>query len=78
MPQAEDVIDTTRPGASTVEDGGQMSRPLPTLLGLARGLTAPPSKPSDVERPGSPAAAAPHRPFGGRKGKRAAADRCNR
>ena len=31
-----------------------------------------------AERPGSPAAAAPHRPFGGRKGKRAAADRCNR
>ena len=43
-----------------------------------RGFEPDPSQSHDVERPGSPAAAAPHRPFGGRKGKRAAADRCNR
>ena len=59
MSQEEDVVPTTRPGASVVENGGQMSRPLPTLLGLARGLTAPPSKPSDVERWSSTASAPP-------------------
>ena len=74
----EGVEIATRPGAfrgrgwsAGVEAPAQDGR-------TPRGYEPDPSQSHDVERPGSPAAAAPHRPFGGRKGKRAAAVRCNR